>query len=94
MEGLFFDVMQEGSDALFKAEARMTGAANAQAILIQGLDLETVPILKIEMGIIKKALSQIYDSASDIESAVGRIKYLLSTNGNGEAKLRVGGKTE
>lgn len=94
MEGLFFDVIKEGSDALFKAEARMTGAANAQAILIQGLDLETVPILKIEMGIIKKALSQIYDSASDIESAVGRIKYLLSTNGNNETDSRVGGKME
>lgn len=94
MEGLFFDVMQEGSDALFKAEARMTGAANAQAILIQGLDLETVPILKIEMGIIKKALSQIYDSASDIESAVGRIKYLLSTNGNNETDSMGGGKTK
>lgn len=83
MEGLFFDVMKEGSEVLFKAEARMTGAANAQAILFQGMDLETISLLKFEMATIKKALSQIYEATVDVESASGRIKYLLLTKEKG-----------
>lgn len=94
MEGLFFDVMKEGSEALFKSEARMTGVANAQSVLFQGLDLETVPLLKFEMATIKKALSQIYDAATDVESATGRIKYLLSVKEKDAENSEMEGKTK
>lgn len=76
-DGLFWDTIKQGVNQILDAESAMTGATNAEAMILRSLGTQYDGICGDQIARIKKSLAKIYEACVDIEYSKETIHTML-----------------